>query len=252
MVIIRGLFLIQINYTKLKIQQEYNNMSWFTQALASTIGKKVVMSLTGLFLITFLIVHLSGNMLLYKGDGGEAFNLYAKFMTTNPLIKIASYILYLGIILHVIYSIILTTKNKSARPVGYKLAHPNQNSSWNSRNMGILGTVILIFLIIHLRSFWFEMHFGDIPMVNYDGIEVDDLFTVVKAAFAEWWYSLLYVLAMAGLGFHLAHGFWSAFQTLGLSHKKYTPFIKTLGLLFAIIVPLLFASMPVYFYLISI
>lgn len=224
-------------------------MSWFTHALSSTLGRKVIMSLTGLFLITFLIVHVSGNMLLFKDDGGEAFNLYAEFMTTNPLIKIASYILYTGIILHVIYSIILTSANRSARPVGYKLAHPNQNSTWRSRNMGILGTIIFIFLVIHLRSFWYEMHFGDIPMVNYGGVEVDDLFTVVKAAFSQWWYSLLYVLAMVGLGFHLAHGFWSAFQTLGLSHKKYTPFIKTLGVLFAIVVPALFASMPIYFYL---
>ncbi|WPP51145.1 succinate dehydrogenase cytochrome b subunit [Catalinimonas niigatensis] len=224
-------------------------MSWFTHALSSTIGRKVIMSLTGLFLVTFLIVHASGNMLLFKNDGGEAFNLYAKFMTSNPLIKIASYILYSGIILHVIYSIILTSKNKSARPVGYKLAHPNENSTWRSRNMGILGTIIFIFLVIHLRSFWYEMHFGDIPVVNYAGVEVSDLYTVVQAAFSQWWYSLIYVLAMIGLGFHLAHGFWSAFQTLGMSHKKYTPFIKTVGVLFAIIVPALFASMPVYFYL---
>lgn len=224
-------------------------MSWFTQALSSNIGKKVVMALTGLFLISFLIVHLSGNMLLFKDDGGEAFNLYAEFMTTNPLIKIASYILYSGIILHVVYSLILSIKNKSARPVGYKLAHPSQNSSWKSRNMGILGTIVLIFLVIHMRSFWYEMHFGDMPIQNYSGADVHDLYTVVKASFAQWWYALIYVLAMAGLGFHLAHGFWSAFQTLGLNHKKYTPFIKKAGLAFAILVPLLFASMPVYFYI---
>ncbi|MDF9797542.1 succinate dehydrogenase / fumarate reductase cytochrome b subunit [Catalinimonas alkaloidigena] len=224
-------------------------MSWFTKALSSTIGRKVIMSLTGLFLITFLIVHLSGNMLLFKSDGGEAFNLYADFMTTSPLIQIASYILYTGIILHVVYSLVLSVKNKNARPVGYKLANPNQNSSWRSRNMGILGTIVLIFLIIHLRSFWYEMHFGELPTKTYAGGEVKDLYTIVQAAFSEWWYSLLYVLAMLGLAFHLSHGFWSAFQTLGLSHKKYTPFIKTVGLIFAIVVPLLFASMPVYFYL---
>jgi len=224
-------------------------MSWFTNALSSTIGKKVIMSLTGLFLITFLIVHVSGNMLLFKNDGGEAFNLYAEFMTTSPLIKIASYILYSGIILHVIYALILSVKNKQARPVGYKLANPNQNSNWRSRNMGVLGTIVLIFLVIHMRSFWYEMHFGDVPIKSYSGVEVSDLYTVVKAAFGEWWYSLLYVLAMVGLAFHLVHGFWSAFQTLGLSHKKYTPFIKTVALIFAIVVPVLFASMPVYFYI---
>jgi succinate dehydrogenase / fumarate reductase cytochrome b subunit len=224
-------------------------MSWFTQAMSSTIGKKVIMSLTGLFLITFLVVHVSGNMLLFKNDGGEAFNLYAEFMTTNPLIKLASYILYSGLLLHVIYSLVLTIKNKSARPVGYKVAHPNDNSSWKSRNMGILGTIVLIFLIIHMRSFWYEMHYGDMPIANYGGAEIEDLYTVVKAAFSQWWYSLLYVLAMIGLAFHLSHGFWSAFQTLGLNHKKYTPFLKKVSLAFAIIVPLLFASMPIYFFL---
>ena len=224
-------------------------MSWFTQALSSTIGRKVVMSLTGLFLITFLVVHVSGNMLMFKDDGGEAFNLYAQFMTTNPLIIMASYILYTGIILHVIYALILSVYNKSARPVGYALANPEQNSSWKSRNMGILGTIVLIFLIIHLRAFWYEMKFGDIPTVNYAGVEVRNLYIVMEVAFSQWWIVVLYVLAMIGLAFHLAHGFWSAFQTLGLQHKKYSPLIKNLGYIFAIVVPLLFAIMPIYIYI---
>ena len=226
-------------------------MSWFTQALSSTIGKKVVMSLTGLFLITFLIVHVSGNALLFKDDGGEAFNLYAQFMTTNPLIKMASYILYTGILLHIIYSLILSVYNKRARPTGYVMAKPNQNSSWKSRNMGILGTIVLIFLIIHLRAFWYEMKFGDIPIVNYAGVEVRDLYTLMLRAFSQEWYVIFYVLAMAGMGFHLAHGFWSAFQTLGLQHKKYSPLIKNFGYIFAVVVPLLFAIMPVYLYFIQ-
>ena len=226
-------------------------MSWFTQALSSTIGRKVVMSLTGLFLITFLIVHASGNALLFKSDGGEAFNLYAQFMTTNPLIKAASYILYTGILLHVIYALILSVYNKSARPVGYAVAHAAENSSWKSRNMGILGTIVLIFLVIHLRSFWYEMKFGEVPTVDYAGVEVRDLYSIMLAAFSEWWYVLLYVLAMIGLSFHLAHGFWSAFQTLGLQHKKYSPLIKGAGLIFAIAVPLLFAAMPIYMYILS-
>ena len=207
------------------------------------------MSLTGLFLITFLVVHASGNALLFKEDGGEAFNLYAQFMTTNPLIKIASYVLYTGIILHVIYALILSVYNKNARPVGYAVAHSEQNSSWKSRNMGILGTIVLIFLVIHLRSFWYEMKFGEVPTVNYAGVEVRDLYSIMMAAFSEWWYALLYVVAMVGLAFHLSHGFWSAFQTLGLQHKKYSPLIKGAGLIFAIAVPLLFASMPIYMYI---
>ncbi len=207
------------------------------------------MSLTGLFLITFLVVHVSGNMLMFKSDDGEAFNLYAQFMTTNPLIKMASYILYTGILLHVFYALYLSVYNKNARPVGYAVAHSEQNSTWKSRNMGILGTIVLIFLVIHLRSFWYEMKFGDVPLVNYAGIEVRDLYSVMEAAFSQWWYVLIYVLAMVGLGYHLAHGFWSAFQTLGLQHKKYSPLIKNAGYIFAIVVPLLFAAMPVYIYI---
>ena len=224
-------------------------MSWFSQALNSTIGKKVIMSLTGLFLITFLIVHVSGNTLLFKNDGGEAFNLYAQFMTSNPLIKAASIILYSGIILHVIYALVLTIRNKSARPVGYAVANSSQNSSWKSRNMGVLGTIVLIFLIIHMRSFWYEMKFGEVPTVAIDGTQVKDLYSIVTAAFTQWWYVSLYVLAMIGLGYHLAHGCWSAFQTLGLQHKKYSPAIKKVGLAFAIAVPLLFASMPIYLFI---
>ncbi|MGB3851030.1 MAG: succinate dehydrogenase cytochrome b subunit [Tunicatimonas sp.] len=224
-------------------------MSWFTQALSSTIGRKVVMSLTGLFLITFLVVHVSGNMLMFNGDDGEAFNLYAQFMTTNPLIKMASYILYTGILVHVFYALYLSAYNKDARPVGYAVAHSEQNSTWKSRNMGILGTIVLIFLVIHLRSFWYEMKFGDVPVVNYAGVEVRDLYSIMEAAFSQWWYVLLYVLAMVGLGYHLAHGFWSAFQTLGLQHKKYSPLIKNAGYAFAIVVPLLFAAMPIYIYI---
>ncbi len=224
-------------------------MSWFSQALNSTIGKKVIMALTGLFLITFLIVHVSGNTLLFRSDGGEAFNLYAEFMTSNPIIKAASIILYSGIILHVIYALVLSVRNKTARPVGYAVANPSQNSSWKSRNMGVLGTIVLIFLIIHLRSFWYEMKFGEVPTMLVDGVEIKDLYSIVSAAFTQWWYVLIYVLAMVGLGYHLAHGFWSAFQTLGLQHKKYSPFIKKAGLAFAIVVPLLFASMPVYLFI---
>ena len=227
-----------------------DNMNWLTQALSSTLGKKLIMALTGLFLILFLVGHLLGNLQLFKDDGGQAFNEYAKFMTTNPIVKILSYITYISVIIHVINSIRLTLANRKARPVDYAVKSRSQNSDWSSRNMGILGTLILIFLVIHMRSFWYEMHFGQMPMVEYEGGEqIKDLYAVVVVAFKELWYVLLYVACMAALGFHLVHGFQSAFQTLGLSHPKYTPFIKIAGFSFAIIVPILFATMPVFLYL---
>jgi succinate dehydrogenase / fumarate reductase cytochrome b subunit len=220
-------------------------MSWLSETLNSTLGRKLVMALTGLFLVTFLVVHLSGNFQLLLNDNGESFNAYAKFMTSNPLIKAASYILYAGILIHVIWSILLSAQNKKARPVRYAVENASKNSTWNSRNMGVLGTIILIFLIIHLRNFWYEMHFGEVPL-DINGNK--DLYLVVSAAFAQPLYVALYVLSMVGLGYHLLHGFASGFQTLGLNHPKYTPFIKKLGTLIAILIPAGFAIIPIIMY----
>ena len=220
-------------------------MSWLTDTLTSSIGRKLIMSLTGLFLIIFLVVHLAGNLQLLAGDNGEAFNAYAKFMTSNPIIKFTSYGLYAFIVLHIIMSLLLVIKNKQARPVGYAQVKGSANSAWTSRNMGILGTVILIFLVIHMRSFWFEMKFGTLPMDEFGN---KDLYLIVAEAFSQWWYVALYVVSMIGLGFHLSHGFSSAFQTLGINHKKYTPFIKGLGIVYAIAIPAAFAAIPLYMF----
>ncbi len=223
-------------------------MSWFSSAMSSTLGKKVLMALTGLFLVTFLIVHLIGNFQLLANDDGQSFNIYAKFMTTNPVIKTTSYLLYATFIVHIIWAIILTLQNRKSRPVGYAQTASN-NSTWSSRNMGILGTIILIFLVIHLRNFWYEMHWGGIPTATYDGSEYKDLFSIVDFSFNNIFYVLLYTISMIGLMFHLYHGFKSAFQTLGLNHPKYNNLIKGLGYGIAIIIPALFAAIPIIMYL---
>ena len=228
-------------------------MSWLTEALRSSLGRKLVMSLSGLFLILFLVGHVLGNLLLFLDDGGMAFNEYARFMTSTPAIQVLSIITYASIVIHVLYSIIISRLNRKARPVAYAVSSASANSLWSSRNMGLLGTIVLIFLVIHLKSFWYEMRFGQIPMVNYDGAgEFKDLYVIVAEAFTQWWYVLLYVVAMLGLAFHLSHGFTSAFQTLGLTHKKYTPLIEGIGLWFSIIVPALFALIPIVMFIKSI
>ncbi|TFV93202.1 succinate dehydrogenase cytochrome b subunit [Algoriphagus kandeliae] len=226
-------------------------MSWVTKTLSSTLGRKLIMALTGLFLILFLTGHVSGNMLLFKGDGGEAFNKYAQFMTTNPAVKILSYLTYISVIAHVIYSILLTRKNKSARPVGYAESKASTNSAWSSRNMGVLGTIILIFLVVHMQGFWAKMHWGDMPMVTYEGETYKDLYQIVQFAFQNEILVAGYVIAMGFLSFHLSHGFASAFQTLGLNHVKYSPAIELIGRIYCIVVPVLFASMPLYIYFTS-
>jgi succinate dehydrogenase / fumarate reductase, cytochrome b subunit len=223
-------------------------MNWFTKLLSSTLGRKLMMALTGLFLILFLVVHLIGNLQLLKEDKGEAFNVYAHFMTSNPLIKIVSYVNYATILIHVIWAILLTRINAKARgPQGYAVV--KNSSAWTSRNMGILGTLIFIFLVIHLKGFWYEMHWGGIATASYEGEEYKDLYAVVDAAYSQAWYVGIYVFSMLILAFHLWHGFASAFQTLGLNHLKYNPVIRFVGRAFAIIVPALFALIPIWMFL---
>lgn len=218
----------------------------------SSLGRKYIMALTGLFICVFLVVHMIGNLQLFKDDGGQAFNEYTYFMTHNPLIKVISYVNYAMILFHIFDGLILSIRNRKARPVAYKAYDQSKSSTWSSRNMGILGTLILIFLVIHMRTFWFEMHFGNVPTQVYDGsnIAYKDLYVVVTEAFSQLWYVTLYVISMFALGFHLYHGFSSGFQSLGLNHPRYMPLIKNLGIfIFAIIIPALFAAMPLYFYL---
>lgn len=226
-------------------------MNWFTQFLTSSIGRKLVMSLTGLFMILFLVVHLAGNLQLLMDDGGKKFNLYAKFMTTFGPIKVISYILYIFILIHAFQGWLLWRKNKLSRGgKGYavKVTRTVKTNAFASANMGWLGTVIFLFLLIHMYQFWLQMHLDHLPMVEYDGDTVKDLYTIVSQAYANPGYVAFYVISMIIIAYHLLHGFQSAFQTLGLNHRKYTPFIRLVGKLYAIAVPLGFAVIPVYMY----
>lgn len=225
-------------------------MSWIVKLLTSSLGKKVIMSLTGLFLIIFLPVHLIGNIQLLADDGGESFNRYAKFMTSNPLIKTVSYLLYTFILLHAVQGILIWRQNKLAGGGG-RYRGGKSPATWASRQMAGLGIVILVFILLHLWQFWFQMHWGQISMAIYDGDQVKDLYAVVADTFQHWWYVLIYVISMVVIGFHLQHGFQSAFQTLGISHKKYTPLIRTIGLGYSILIPLGFAVIPCYMFFIK-
>lgn len=256
-------------------------MSKSKPLLSSSLGKKLVMSLTGLFLCMFLIVHLIGNFQLFNNDAGYSFNNYAYFMTTFTPIKVVSYLLYASIIIHAVYALILTIHNKRARPVAYNQYDGKSNSAWNSRNMGILGTVLLVFIVTHMQNFWYQYKFGSTPYVEYrtelvtgerqidkfdetpatfdgyilhteQGVEVvksKDLYRQVEETFKNPLIVLLYIVAMAALSFHLIHGFQSAFQTLGADHRRYIGGIRAIGVWgFGVIIPVLFALMPLYFY----
>ncbi len=210
------------------------------------------MSVTGLFLCTFLVVHLVGNLQLFKHDQGAAFNTYSHFMGTNPIIRTIEWGLVLGFGFHIYEAFALSRRNKTARGQGYVTNHSEQNSEWTSRNMGILGTIILIFLLVHLYNFFWRARFGGLDKIGGENLEtrdLDNLYLAVVSSFHIWWYVLLYVAAQISLGYHLWHGFRSGFQTLGLNHRKYTPVIKWAGYAFAVVVSAGFASMPLYFFL---
>jgi succinate dehydrogenase / fumarate reductase, cytochrome b subunit len=216
-------------------------MTSITTSLNNSVTRKVVMALTGLFLCAFLVEHLYGNLLLYYNDNGAAFIEYSHTMVHSILIRIVEIILFAAIILHVIQAIILTRQNSKARPVKYAVNKASENSTWYSRNMGLTGSLIFFFIVVHLNTFF----------VSYRviGLGADEnIAWKVKDAFSSGWYSALYVFAVVILGFHLNHGFQSAFQTLGLNDKKYAPILKNIGTAFAILITLGFASFPILFY----
>jgi succinate dehydrogenase / fumarate reductase cytochrome b subunit len=267
--------------------------------LKSSLAKKYWMALTGLFLCLFLAGHLAGNLQLIFSDASH-FNQYALFMTSNPAVKILSYLTYISILFHAVDGFLLTYQNVKARPIGYAKTNPGANSSFSSRNMAVLGTLILVFIVTHMVNFWAVMHFDekmplqtivvenmgqkmeyyittdmgkffpkDPAQLEQSGIEIrnrteffnkqanvkmgegyKDLHKITVAFFKDAKFgliaTLLYVLAMIVLSFHLLHGFSSAFQSLGANNPKYNGLIKGFGKGFAIIVPLLFAAIPLY------
>jgi len=214
---------------------------------SSSLGRKVVMGLTGLFLCSFLIVHLAGNLALFKpmAEASEAFNRYTLFMTTNPLIRISEIILFAGLVAHIVDAVMLTKANKKARPVQY--AMDKKKSSWYSRNMGMTGSLILIFIILHLNSYFVKYKFGGVAEISYDGDKMGDMYSVVIDSFTDPIYSIIYIICITVLGLHLNHGFQSAFQSMGLNHPKYTPMIKKAGSIFAVLMTIGFLSFPIYF-----
>ena len=168
-------------------------------------------------------------------------------MTTLPLVKKITWGLYAMILYHAIWGVAMSLKNEKARGKSY-VVKAKGTASWKSRNMAVLGSLVIIFIVIYVKDLWFQMKFGTVPYIE-GSQEVKDLYTIVNAAFTDIRYVVLYVVSMFVLGLHLAHGFQSGFQTLGLNHKKYTPLIKGFGLAFSILVPLGFAIIPVWMYL---
>lgn len=215
---------------------------------SSSIGRKYAMALSAFFLLVFLVMHLFTNMLSVFSETG--FNQASYFMGYNPFIQyLMQPVLIFAVFFHFIMGFILEAKNNKARPVKYDVSGAAANSSWMSRNMIISGLVILAFLGLHMYDFWVhEMNFKYIEG-NVDAIGTDRFWVELHAKFADPIKVAIYVVAFVLLGLHLAHGFQSAFQSVGARHPKYTPMIKAFGTWYSILIPLGFIFIAVYHFI---
>jgi succinate dehydrogenase / fumarate reductase, cytochrome b subunit len=208
----------------------------------SSISKKLIMALAGLFLIVFLLVHLTINLMLLLDDGGLLYSKAVKFMTSNILIKIVEIFLFGGLIIHILIGIILQIKNWFSRPVKYYVMNKSKTPFF-SKYMIWTGLIILIFLIIHFMNFYFvKLGFVKPPL----GVDVHDFYTMSILLFSNKIYSIIYIVLLVLLGFHLNHAFQSSFQTLGFNHNRYTPALKIIATIYSIVVAGGFIVIPLY------
>ena len=229
----------------------------FRQMFTSTIGKKFVMALTGISLILFLIVHVGLNATIWADDHGKMFNTGANFMGSMLVIRIMEVGLFIGIILHIIQGYWLNLENQSKRKIGYAVEYGNRGSKWYSRSMGLLGTLILLFLIMHIWHFWVPSRFGgmfgveELHPIHYEkslGAEYHNLYAKMIEVFQSPVVVILYVAGCISLLYHLMHGFESAFRTIGVHNNRYLKMLRFTGRAFSIIVCLAFAMMPISMY----
>ena len=230
-------------------------MKW-SYFFTSAVGRKIVMALTGLFLISFLIVHVGLNSCIFydlpffdPADNGSMFNRAAHFMGASFVIRLMEIGLFAGFILHIIQGYVVEVKNRSRRGQGYKVNLGNRGSKWYSRSMALLGTLILLFLIVHVSHFWVPSRIThNLEQAAYRGVETHNLFLKMYEVFQQPLIVILYLIGVISLAYHLFHGFHSAFRTIGVHNRKYLSMLKGLGYGFTAIVCLLFAFMPISMY----
>jgi succinate dehydrogenase / fumarate reductase cytochrome b subunit len=233
-------------------------MKW-SEFFTSSVGKKLVMALTGLFLISFLVIHAGLNACIWANDNGEMFNKGAHFMGDTIVIRIIEVGLFIGFFIHIIQGYVLESKNLARRGKGYKINLANKGSKWYSRTMGLLGTLLLLFLIMHINHFWIHSRLGNVASIDplseiiypsNPNKPYHNLYALMIQTFSDnLLVVILYVVGCISLAYHLLHGFQSAFRTLGVHNKKYIGIIKSVGVGFAIVISLAFAMMPVSIYL---
>jgi succinate dehydrogenase / fumarate reductase cytochrome b subunit len=223
----------------------------FKRLFTSTLGRKYLMAASGFALVLFIIVHLLGNLTLFTGSG-DAINAYAAKLDALGVGKLILEIgLGLTILLHVITAIQVTYSSKAARPVAYEAPKSKGGPTKNTittRNMIITGMVLLVFIIVHLKQFRFGPNMADGYTTNIHGENVLDIYRVIVETFMDIKNVIFYVATMFFLGFHFRHGFWSAFQSLGMLNPRWSKPIHCLGFVIAILLTVGFLIMPIYIY----
>jgi len=208
-------------------------MNWLTKTLGTSIGKKLMMAITGLSFIGFLMAHLAGNLTIYGGK--DAFNSYAqKLHSLGPLLKVAEIVLLVFALAHVMTGVWLFYQNYNARPEKYAVKKTGGGRTIGSRTMPYTGLFLLVFVILHLSNFTF----ADKSQTT--------IYEIVSNTFANPFYVMFYIVAMTVAAIHVSHGFWSAFQSLGINHSKYIPIIMVLSIVFAVVVGIGFGFLPIY------
>jgi succinate dehydrogenase / fumarate reductase cytochrome b subunit len=224
-------------------------MKW-SELFTSSVGKKWIMGLTGIFLILFLVVHVGLNACIFAMDGGVMFNKAAHFMGSNAVPRILEIGLFAGILLHMIQGWSLEMSNRAARKKGYAVSMGSKGSKWYSRSMGLLGTLLFLFLVMHISHFWVPSRITGLDPVMIEGKEYHNLYGEMLQVFqGNLAVVILYVLGCLALAWHLLHGFQSAFRTLGLTNGRYILLVESAGVLFSVLIPLAFALMPVSMYM---
>ena len=213
--------------------------------------RKSMIALSGLFLCIFLIVHLSANaiLLLPEDTARNLYNSYSTFLRKSPVIKIVAYVLYVSILVHVLFALLITIANRKAKPGKYKMNKYLSNSTWTSQNMGLIGILILLFIVVHLANFWARIKLGMGDVVAMDTHGHLDVYEVSFSLFQNIYYVIFYTILMIPLGLHLHHGLKSAFMTLGFYHKKGLRLLAKISLIYAIVIAVGFGIIPFVVYL---
>jgi succinate dehydrogenase / fumarate reductase cytochrome b subunit len=224
-----------------------------TKFLTSSLGKKTVMALSGLFLCLFLVEHLYTNVHLFFGDGGKEFNEASHNMVHSIIIRIIEVVLFLAIIVHVAQALLLTKDNMDARPVKYAVSGVSKTSNWFSRNMLLTGSIIFFFIVVHLYNFFVPYRVTGEAVGPYETEAIaqgaETLAMEVSEALMNPIYAIIYLFSVLLLAFHLNHGFQSAFQTLGVNNQKYGKIWKMVGTGFSVLIGIGFGSFPIFFQL---